>query len=86
MLNELEISRNKLPLKLYGILPQKGYDPADMDNLNDYRDRLSNSENKVSIKKSLLYIYDELLPLANHLQELYLERDEQLMLMGKCFL
>lgn len=86
MLNELETARNKLPRKLYDILPQKGYDPADRDNLNSYRDKLINSEDKVSVKKSLLYIYDELLPLADYLQELYSERDDQLMLMGKYFL
>ncbi len=86
LLNELETVRNKLPLQLYDVLPQKGYDPADRDNLNNYRDKLSNSDDKVSAKKSLLYIYDELLPLADHLQELYCERDDQLMLMGKYFL
>ena len=86
LLNELETVRNKLPLQLYDVLPQKGYDPADRDNLNNYRDKLSNSDDKVSAKKSLLYIYDELLPLADHLQELYCERDDQLVLMGKYFL
>ena len=86
LLNELETVRNKLPLQLYNVLPQKGYDPADRDNLNNYRDKLSNSDDKVSAKKSLLYIYDELLPLADYLQELYCERNDQLMLMGKYFL
>lgn len=86
LLNELETVRNKLPLQLYDVLPQKGYDPANRDNLNNYRDKLFNSDDKVSAKKSLLYIYDELLPLADHLQELYCERDDQLMLMGKYFL
>lgn len=86
MLYELEEARNKLPLQLYNVLPQKGYDPADRDNLNNYRDKLSNSDDKVSAKKSLLYIYDELLPLADYFQELYSERDDQLMLMGKYFL
>ena len=86
MLYELEEARNKLPLELYNVLTKKGYDPADRDNLNNYRDQLSNSDDKVLAKKSLLYIYDELLPLADHLQELYCERDDQLMLMGKYFL
>lgn len=86
LLNELEMARNKLPFKLYDVLPQKGYDPADRDNLNNYRGKLTNSEDKVSVKKSLLYIYDELLPLADHLQELYSEREDQLMLMGRYFL
>ena len=44
MLYELEEARNKLPLELYDVLTKKGYDPADRDNLNNYRDKLSNSD------------------------------------------
>lgn len=84
-LDELEFNRNHLPRKLYDVVPQKGYDPADRDNLNNYRERLFTSDEFDSIKNAMLYIYNELLPLADKLKELYREREDQLMLMGKHF-
>lgn len=84
-LDELEAARNQLPYTLYDILPEKGYDPSDRDNLNRYRDQLLHSDQEQLVKAAILGINDELLPLVDHLQELYREREDQLMLMGKHF-
>lgn len=84
-LGELEAARNQLPYTLYDILPEKGYDPADRDNLNSYRDQLLHSDQEQLVKAAIVGINDELLPLVDHLQELYREREDQLMLMGKHF-
>ena len=84
-LNDLENARNQLPLELYDILPEKGYDPADRDNLNSYRDHICSAESKKFAEAILLEINKELLPLLDYLQEMYREREDQLMLMGKHF-
>lgn len=84
-IDELELARNQLPLDLYDILSEKGYDPADRDNLNNYRDSLYNSNEADVIETTLLDIQTELLPLADKMQELYREREDQLMLLGKHF-
>ena len=85
LIDELELARNQLPLDLYDILSEKGYDPADRDNLNNYRDSLYNSNETDVIEATLLDIQTELLPLADKMQELYREREDQLMLLGKHF-
>lgn len=85
LIDELELARNQLPLDLYDILSEKGYDPADRDNLNNYRESLYNSNEADVIEATLLDIQTELLPLADKMQELYREREDQLMLLGKHF-
>lgn len=84
-IDELELARNQLPIELYDILPEKGYDPVDRDNLNNYRESLYNSNEVDVIEATLLDIQTELLPLADKMQELYREREDQLMLLGKHF-
>lgn len=84
-LNDLETTRNQLPIELYDILPEQGYDPADRDNINGYRESLYGSNQSNAIESSMINIHKELLPLADKLQELYREREDQLMLMGRHF-
>lgn len=84
-LNDLENARNHLPLEIYDILPEKGYDPVDRDNLNSYRDRICSAESEKLAEAMLLEINKELLPLLDYLQEMYREREDQIMLMGKHF-
>ena len=84
-IDELELARNQLPIELYDILPEKGYDPVDRDNLNNYRESLYNSNETNLIESTILDIHTELLPLADKMQELYREREDQLMLLGKHF-
>ena len=84
-IDELELVRNQLPIELYDILPEKGYDPVDRDNLNNYRESLYNSNETNLIESTILDIHTELLPLADKMQELYREREDQLMLLGKHF-
>ena len=84
-LNDLEATRNQLPIELYDILFEQGYDPADRDNINSYRESLYSSNQSNAIESSMINIHKELLPLADKLQELYREREDQLMLMGRHF-
>ena len=84
-LNGLETTRNQLSIELYDILSEQGYDPADRDNINSYRESLCNSNQSNMIEAAIRNIHKELLPLADKLQEVYREREDQLMLMGKHF-
>ena len=84
-IDELEIYRNRISGELYDIIPQKGYDPSDRDNLNDYKNRLYKSDEFHSIKTSMLFIHDELLPLVDILHKLLQEQEDQLMIMGRYF-
>ena len=84
-LNDLESTRGQLSIELYDILSEQGYDPADRDNINSYRESLCNSNQSNMIEAAIRNIHKELLPLADKLQELYREREDQLMLMGKHF-
>jgi len=84
-INKLELLRKQLPFELNNILADKGYDSADGYNLNNYRERLCSLYEEKLIESTILDIHKDLLPLADELQKLCREREDQLMILGKLF-
>lgn len=85
LLDELENARNQISLSVYDNVPTLGYDPIDRDNMNSYREKLNSSNDSDSMKKSILWIGKELLPVADELQTHLREREDQITFIGNYF-
>ena len=85
LLDELEEKRGIIPLDIYDVVASKGYDPMDRDNINSYRDMIAATNNVKDMEKCILKIGEELISVADTLQELLQEREDQIMFIGKYF-
>lgn len=78
LLDDLEESRNRIPLSVYDTVLSQGYDPADYDNIRSYQYKLREAKNSTEIKEVLDYIIKELTPLADQVQLELQTREDQL--------
>lgn len=86
LLYDLEYARNKIPLSVYDIVYDIGYDPIDRDNINNYRDKIDASDDEKSMEKTIKKICKELLPVADALDLCIKEREDQITFLSKFFL